>query len=568
MDQMMNKSYEKTAYIGMNLVRNKSNNTLLDMVSLAATAYKIKKEDIYQKDALQALVDQEFKNNFDVKGHLFGFINTFWDEIVEYSHAAELKDLKAVALMAQSSDRMDDSIGTPRSITKIADKLLALQRGDTFVDQCSGPASLMTYMAIKHQGVSFWGNEINTTNVVIMKIRSWLLDNVIQVKQGNAVTEDLSELGANKLFSDHPWGMRYDQMVDMVRKDSRYAPYLEAFPKSKILDWAFVLAAVFNRKKDGTSVVVVPTGMLSRTMRSEETIRTKLTQQGYLKSVISLPAKLYPTTALKVSILVLSSGNKDGVRMVDGTKLGNDSKIERVLSEDDINTIMEWMDKDSEHSVFVSTEQLRQNAYSWNPARYLTTGLQTVENGMTLKALSVGTGRGKTIPRAELESLTSDTATKYQYLMLQDIVDNRVVDSLTSLTAFNEQYTNVLVHKNDLLISRTAPFKVAIMPEIDGRKIIANGNFFMYSLNSDIINPLYAMLYLRSARGQQQLNFAAHGSALVSLSNKDLESLEIPMIPKDEQDKIVESYLSLVDELDIIKRQEKLLYDKIDGLMD
>jgi len=564
----MTVDYEKAEWTGMSLLRGKSNGSLLDIVSLAATAYLVRKEDTYKPEALQELVDMEFKAYFDVRGHLFGFINKFWDEIVEYSHSAELKELKAVALFARAANRMDEVVATPLSIINTAEKLLDLQAGDTLLDQCAGPASLMTYMSMRHADVSFWGNEINTNSIVIMKIRSWLLDGQVQIKQGNAITEDLRELGANKVFSDHPWGVRNDHMVDMVRNDLRYVSYLEAFPKSKILDWAFVLAAIFNRKKDGLSVVVVPTGMLSRTMRSEEILRTQLTEQGFLKAVISLPAKLYPNTAIEVSMLVLSNDNKDGVRMIDATTLGNDSKIEKVFSEEDINSIMEWMINDSEHSVLVSAEQLRKNDYSWNPARYLGAGIQMVENGMSLKALSVGTGRGKTIPRAELEMLTSDRPTKYQYLMMQDIVDNRVVDNLINLTTFYEQYEKALVHTNDLLISRTAPFKVAIMPDVKDRKIIANGNFYIYSLNEDVINPVYAMLYLRSAQGQQQLNFAAHGSALVSISNKDLESLEIPMIHKEEQDKIAERYMTLMDELDIVKRQEKLLYDKIDGLME
>ena len=565
MEKNNNELYMKAEWDGRNLLRGKKDDDLLGLVSLAMSAYIVRKNDVYDKYDLQKEIEQYF-DDYELKGHFFSFIGEYWEEIVTYSHMAGLKELKSVALSSKELKRDRANFETADSITKLADNLMDIQSGDIVLDNCAGVMNFVMHSMQKHDDVTYHCNEINTNCIIISKIRSWMLDNRIEIHQGNAITQSLHELGANKVFSDFPWALRDERLIDYVRHDIKYAPYFNSFPKTKILDWAFVLASIFSRRDDGVSVVVVPTSMLSRTMRSEEEIREIICKKGYIKAVISLPAKIYAKTNIAVSILVLEN-NSNSVRMIDATGLGKLVKNEMVLSSDDIDMIVNGMEHDSEISILVSTERLQQNDYSWDPVRYLGTPAQEVKNGVKLKDLAVF-GRGKTIPRTTLEELMSNTPTDTQYLNLQNITDNQVDRELTSLKSYDKQYDNALVHTGDLLISRTAPFKVAVMPEIDNRKVIANGNFYVLTLDKKQVNPIYVMLHLRSAQGQQQLNFVAHGTALVSISAKDLEAVEIPMVSKEQQDIIASRYEALLDELDIVKRQETLIYNKIDALME
>jgi restriction endonuclease S subunit len=175
-------------------------------------------------------------------------------------------------------------------------------------------------------------------------------------------------------------------------------------------------------------------------------------------------------------------------------------------------------------------------------------------------------GRGGNIKSSQLEEWASDEPTEYQYIMLKHIENNEVADNLPYLKEINEKNQKSLLKAGDLLISRTAPFKVAVMPET-GTKVLANGNLYYLRFDQKKVNPVYAMLFLNSERGKQALDAFSKGMTLNMLSRRDLADIEIPVIPMDEQMKMVKQYEELSKELRHLKEQEKAILDKMAVLM-
>ena len=124
-----------------------------------------------------------------------------------------------------------------------------------------------------------------------------------------------------------------------------------------------------------------------------------------------------------------------------------------------------------------------------------------------------------------------------------------------------------IIPEDELLITRNSPFKVAVVPALT-TKIIANHNTYMIELDKKKLHPVYVMLYLQSNQGKKQLEYRATGDRISILSRIAINDIEIPMIPMEEQLKIVEQYQALKAELVELQKQEKALRSRIESIME
>ena len=199
------------------------------------------------------------------------------------------------------------------------------------------------------------------------------------------------------------------------------------------------------------------------------------------------------------------------------------------------------------------------------PSAYFRGELSVLENPEKLGDLAE-VCRGGNIKSSQLEDWASDEPTEYQYIMLKHIENNEVSDNLPYLKEIDEKHQKSLLQAGDLLIFRTAPFKVAIMPET-GTKVLANGNLYYLRFKSDKVNPTYAMMFLNSERGRQALDAFSKGMTLSMLSLKDLADIEIPVISMEKQQEMVKQYEELSKKLRQIRTQENAVMEKMAVLM-
>ena len=154
-----------------------------------------------------------------------------------------------------------------------------------------------------------------------------------------------------------------------------------------------------------------------------------------------------------------------------------------------------------------------------------------------------------------------------RYLMLQNISDGTVNVNLPYLVDTPKQYSKYTVQEGDLLVSRTTPFKIAIMPKVE-EDVIASGNLYVITLDSEKVNPFYVMLYLNSKLGLQQLMMKCTTGILANIAKADLESVKIPMLPRSEQDELVEKYSKLLGELQEAEAKVNNLRNMIGSVLD
>ena len=105
------------------------------------------------------------------------------------------------------------------------------------------------------------------------------------------------------------------------------------------------------------------------------------------------------------------------------------------------------------------------------------------------------------------------------------------------------------------------------MPKVE-EDVIASGNLYVITLDSEKVNPFYVMLYLNSKLGLQQLMMKCTTGILANIAKADLESVKIPMIPRSEQDELVEKYSKLLGELQEAEAKVNNLRNMIGSVLD
>ncbi|HEY1835270.1 MAG TPA: restriction endonuclease subunit S [Candidatus Saccharimonadales bacterium] len=143
-------------------------------------------------------------------------------------------------------------------------------------------------------------------------------------------------------------------------------------------------------------------------------------------------------------------------------------------------------------------------------------------------------------PRQTLQNSTQKNK-EYNYIEISDInagtgeAGNHVVES-SELPA----NAKLKINGGELVISKVRPTRgaIAIIPEDWQSNFVASGAFAAFKLESPLRE--YVQVVLRSFLGKLQLERPTTGTSYPTVTDKDVENLVIPILPKATQIKIAE----------------------------
>lgn len=446
---------------------------------------------------------------------------------------------------------------TPESITKLVSELFRFKKDDILLDMGSGQSTFLQEASQKYELTKIYGVELNTNNVVISELRNYLINSNFEIFQGNAITQDFTQIKANKIFCNMPFGQRFKMLENQVEFNAKLKKYLGSVSKSIFGDWVYSISAYLNCTSNGKTISVISNG--GTWNKQDLELRKKLIEDGVIEGIIALPSKLFQNTGIPVSLLILSQGNTS-VKMVDATEIFNEGRRQNVLNKENIEQIFNAYFSESEISRDVDIKELVANNYIINPQRYI--GIVSVENAVKLGELCKSIIRGATIKRTDLDKLNSNEETETRYLMLKNINDNEIDKELPYLKDIDEKLLKYAVKPGDLILSKNWPLKIALVHKQNKYNTIANGNLYIVKVDESKIHPRYLYVYLQSENAMTQFNKLSKGSAIMNITKSDLESILIPMIVMEEQIKIAELHENYSDELIILERQAELIKDK------
>lgn len=492
-------------------------------------------------------------------------LREFENEIKNVSKKFDTDCLKAAILFSDPL-RLRDSEhhSTPEGISQLAISLLNLNNNDTILDLGSGVLSFLTEAAYQSASQKLYGVEINTSSVIVANMRRSLLQLPIQLTQGNMISQSFSNLSANKVFSDHPYGMRLSELKMLLSKNPLLSEFFNEEKRTVSGDWIYNMAAFFNMKPPGKTVVLMTNG--GTWNKSDENIRKKLLEKGIIEAVILLPERLLTYSMIPLTMLVLSNNNHD-IKMVDATQVYTEGRKQNSLEEKDVKRILEAYQQDTVISKTVPIDDIASQEYILNPKRYVGENIK-IKNSIALGDVCIAINRGVMMKSSELDQLVCSEKTNFQYLKLQDIQNGFIEDDLPSLKSLKDEHEKYVIHDKNLIISKIFPFKIATAKIKTDEQLLASGNLYFLELDESKVNPVFVEVFLRSEAGMTQFNYLSKGTIMKSISIQDLKEIQIPNIPREEQDKIAKEYEMLSDEIIILQRQMEMVCDKRDRLIE
>jgi type I restriction enzyme M protein len=502
----------------------------------------------------EALLDDETTATFLKK-----VAKDYSKQIEELSNKYDYDTLKATVLLAEPAlFTGSGEFSTPEGISRLAIALLDLKPDDCILDLGSGVNSFLIQSALTSKSQNLFGVEINTNTLIVANIRRFILGLPIKVIQGNILSQDFSTLSANKVFSDYPLGMKFPYIQNYVNKNQLLKKYFQKAKRTVSGDWVFTLSAYLNTKQPGKTVVLMTNA--GTWNKPDEDYRKSLVSEGAIEGLILLPERLFSNTALSLTMMILSQNNKT-VRMVDASKIYTQGRRQNSLESQDVEKILEAYYNDSDISKKLTINELSKQEYILNPKRYIGSDID-IQDGIPLGEICESVNRGAMIKSSDLDQLATTDETFYRYLMLQNIQDGIVDKELPYLKSIEEKYKRHCINDRDLIISKISPFKVAMAHVNKDELILANGNLYFIKLDETKVNPIFVMMFLQSEMGMAQLNRLAKGAVMKSISIQDLKMIQVPNLPREQQDQLAEEYENLSDELIVLNKQIDMILDK------
>ena len=330
-----------------------------------------------------------------------------------------------IGQFAAGSGKKAGEFYTPQQISTILSKIVTLDSQDpttgkkkklekVFDFACgSGSLLLNVRKQLGKYGVGkIYGQEKNITTYNLARMNMLLhgvKDSEFTIFHGDSLTNDWDMLKeenpSKKIYFDAvvanpPFSYKWDPN-DETAKDFRFNNHGVA-PKSAA-DFAFLLHGFHYLDQEGTMAIILPHGVLFRG-RSEAGIRKKLLQDGNIDAVIGLPSKLFYSTGIPVSILILKKCKKsDDVLFINASEHFKKEKRQNVLLPEHIEKIVDtyqFRKEEDRYSRRVSLKEIEENDFNLNISRYVSTAkpepiINLTEVNEELKSLEINISTAK-----------------------------------------------------------------------------------------------------------------------------------------------------------------------------
>lgn len=293
---------------------------------------------------------------------------------------------------------------------------------------------------------------------------------------------------ANPPFSTKAWTSGLDPANDL------YGRFEYGIPPEKNGDYAFLLHMLKSLKSTGKAAVILPHGVLFRG-GAEGAIRQRILQQGFIKSIIGLPANLFYGTGIPACILVLDkegAAGRKGIFMVDASKGFIKDGNKNRLRAQDIHKIVDTFTRQLEtpkYSRLVPLAEIEANDHNLNLPRYIDStepeDLQDIAahlmGGIPNADIDGLAGYWQVFPSLRQDLFTPANRTGYSQPLVEAAQVKTAIFAHPEFTAFNTQVTALF-----------ATWTAANMPLLTGIQPGQRPHVLIDALSESLLNTFRA----------------------------------------------------------------------------
>lgn len=483
------------------------------------------------------------------------------------------------------SGRFVKGVTTPDFIDKLAVEIVEPIDGEFFDGTLGlGGNAVEAYrFAAKHENeLKVYGQELDIKAFSMAKIRMFI--NGIKdadIKIGDILINPLFRVGENTLkkfdsiIMQPPFGLSWKDKEAEILND-KFARFIYGTPGVSSADWLFISTALKSLNEKGKAVIITTLGTLFRA-GAEELIRKKIIGFDYIEAVISLPGGLFNNTGISCAMIVFNMNKqeyfKNKIQFINADEIYEAVRRgKNILNEENISTILDiYRNKKEVEDISAIVELKDIDNGNISPNRYVSrTEFETNEFGKVkihLERINSSKTLGDIGNFYRGINVTSknvqDPSGEFKIINLADIKNGELdVDSLPNYSIENNaRVESYKVEAGDIVISNKGATKICIIPEHEGNVLISQ-NFIGIRLKNGN-NSKYIKELLESPVGQYLIESRKTGTSVAMINLKDLKELPIVAMNKEEQDKIIDSY---IEEEQSLKKEMLELQKKIDNL--
>lgn len=522
--------------------------------SAHAAAYVLAKSGLMQNGILTTM--EQFLADCDVRSTLVpalcNALGSQWEKLAAAAEACAAEECAAFLLFDRSALRRSMQEETPECLNALAVRLLAPTPIDSVADFCTGKGGFLRDAFLIEPEASYFGNEINGDYRFIALMRMDLMGHPSRI---SSLDMRMIDEKFDRIFSNFPFGVRRKDLDESCRNASSS-------------DWMFAEKIMECLRENGKAAAILTNG--STWNLCDREIRRLFVEKGYIETVIALPEKLFDNTMIGTVMMVFSFGN-DGITFVDASSGYVSGRRNNYLSDENLAEILAAVNGEHPLRRHVLTYTIRENNYNLYPSTYLPEPVSEEEEFITFSDVICKITRGTQIKANELDAISSERPTHYQFLKLSDIRSGIIEKDLAYITEIAPKYEKYCLKNGDLIISKNGlPIKIAVAEVPEDRKILANGNLYIIRLDTTKVNPYYIKAYLESPAGSAALQKLCVGVTIPNIPIESLRCLRIPMTELQIQDIVAEKYhdkqleiLSLRRRLAEVEKSLSGIYGKI-----
>lgn len=497
-------------------------------------------------------------------------VDVTWRNLKRLFHKVDTVVLDDILRNELSKDNfIAGNIDTPDSLVNLLERFLEISPEDSVMNFNVGSGLLLTALYNSNPSNILFGMDVSDFQLKHAYLRATAIpDNKMNLFTDNLLNylvENKFQNKFDKIISTHPFGLR----TRMLNRDYPFIEGSYPFVKSGMAaDWLYLMSAMNLLKENGKVVAFVSAGCLFTNQDKEA--RKYFIDNGYIESIVILPRKMYSSIGINIAMVVLSKGNKE-IHLVNAESIYKKGRRQNEFTEEHIQKIFDASKNDTEISVTVVNEKFADEDYSLMPERFIVNTEQNIENGKYLGDL-VTINRSAMITASELDKLTviDNREVDTYYLRLSEIHDGVISENLPKISHIDEKQEKLLLMQDDIILSRNGyPFKMALFNMQEKNvKVLPVGNLYVLRADKKQINPVYLKAYLESQQGIANLKGMLTGVAMQVISTERLKQLLVPVPPMEEQNKIAEKYLAIMDEIEMLNLKINAAKDRLMHVID
>jgi len=338
---------------------------------------------------------------------------------------------------------------------------------------------------------------------------------MVDIKQTNIYQYEFTSEKYDLILSVPVFGIR-----DKVCENSEFI--------CRDYDMIAVENLALHLKSEGILSIVLPARITFAGGNVRE-LREFLQSMYCLKEISDLPSGIFDNTGVKTLLFTITTGRTDEVTIKkfvfeneDARKTGNKKLLvqdDTFVLEDELSDMGDW----NVNRIFESQDE------DW--IKFQESNVKKQELGAVASIF-----RGKAVNRKDLNGSIG-------VVNISNIGEYEIdYSNLDHFEEENRKIANYILQTGDLLIpARGTAIRIAIFEE-QSYPCIASSNVIVIRATDESLSTTYLKLFFDSPLGRKMLVTRQQGTAVMNISYKELNNIEIPLPSIEEQRSIAEEY--------------------------